>query len=439
MLGKEPMLKFIQKIKLFLLATILTTTYLVVPTHALEPKDLTKSYTAILGTDLGKVLVYEPEGVITNFTSRPTSPTNGISLKVATENDKYGLYLSGKPLDMGDILFQGSFDDNEKYHVSFSVTVNIGKATKQITKNLTATVGTEISDEFIYDSAGQLEPVVNKSEKGLSLRSTSMNGRYGLHLTGTPTEAGTVTFSGTTVDNGTYDISYSITITISNQKNDITKKYNATVNKKIKDTVVYSSSGQFSTTVNETKNGLTLKSDNTDGNGSLRLSGTPTEAGTVKFTGTITDTKGTDTSYEITVEIAEEKKEDKDDKKDEEKKEDTSTTGVTNTDDENGPNLGLIIGIAAGILLLIIVVIILLTKKKKGTDTPAQSTPATAPIAPAEPADEEPAVEAIKPAEPTEEELEAGPVTDGIDLGLDAKTKADDSEKPSNPIPPIAE
>ncbi len=430
------MLKFIQKTKLFLLAATLVAASLATPAHALEPKDLTKNYTAIIGTDLGKQLVYQPEGTITNFTSRPASPTNGLTLKVATENEKYGLYLSGKPQDMGDVSFQGSFDDNEKYHVSFTVNVSISRSTKQITKEISATVGTEISDEFIYDSAGQLEPVVNHSEKGLSLRSTSMNGRYGLHLTGTPTEAGTVTFTGTTVDNGTYDISYSITITISNQKNEIIKKYNTTVGKKVKDTTIYTATGLFSNDVNETKNGLTLKSDNSSGKGTLHLSGTPTEAGTIKFTGTLTDTKGTDTAYEITIEIAE--AEEKEEKKDEE--EDATTTGTTDNEEKDGPNLGLIIGIAGGALLLIVIVVILLAKKgKKNTGAKAAVAPTTPPIAPAEPADEEPVVEAIKPAEPTEEELEAGPVTDGIDLGLDAKKNPSEEPKPSNPIPPIAE
>ena len=48
------MLKFIQKTKLFLLAATLVAASLATPAHALEPKDLTKNYTAIIGTDLQK-------------------------------------------------------------------------------------------------------------------------------------------------------------------------------------------------------------------------------------------------------------------------------------------------------------------------------------------------------------------------------------------------
>jgi type IV pilus assembly protein PilA len=195
--------------------------------------NVTNTYNGIAGTNLGNVLVYQ---VSNNDTLNSVNLTqNGVTLKTANVNGKYGLYLMGTPEKAGTIHFTGvTYNSNKtenNYDINYNITVNVAAKTRQVievTKSYNGTVGKSIGDILVYQS-DKLQNI-SSTRNGLTLKTDT----DGLRLSGTPTQPGTLTFTGTTYEGDSYTIKFNVTINIPNPTKPsykVEKLFNAVVNK----------------------------------------------------------------------------------------------------------------------------------------------------------------------------------------------------------------
>ena len=267
-----------------------------------QVKTITQNYDAKVGIDLGNILVYTPIGQLDNI----HETRNGITLQNTTINGKNGLYLTGTPTIEGTVTFDGIIVDNNAYKISFNITVKISDDAKTITKNYDATYGKALTDILVYEPVGKITNMQPSTQNGLTIKSDTINGKYGVYLSGTPTSVGVITFNGTFTDNNKTKVTYIIFVNVNDNNNTstnktITKTYNATINTDIGKILVYDPAGQLSN-VSQTKNGITLKNETVNNKSGLYLSGKPTSAGTITFSGILND-NNTKVNYNIILNI----------------------------------------------------------------------------------------------------------------------------------------
>ena len=279
---------------------------------------VTKTYNGVAGTNLGNILVYQVDN---SDTLKPVnSSRNGITLKTANVNSKYGLYLMGTPENGGSVHFTGTvINEKNTYTIEYDITVNVANKTRQVvdvTKSYNGTVGKSIGDILVYQSNGKLGNI-SSTRNGLTLKTDT----DGLRLSGTPTQAGTVTFTGTTYEGDDYTINFNITVNVPNPNKPqykVEKLYNAVINKDIGKVLVYESTKTIPD-IDKTEKGVNLKSENVDGKTKIYLSGKPTEEGQVIFSGSF-DEGSRDLVYYLIINIKK------------------STTGPTNNNNTNNTN-----------------------------------------------------------------------------------------------------
>ena len=285
--------------------------------------NVTNTYNGVAGTNLGNILVYQ---VSNTDTLNPVNLTqNGVTLKTANVNGKYGLYLMGTPEKAGTIHFTGvTYNSNttqNNYDINYNITVNVAAKTREVievTKSYNGTVGKSIGDILVYQS-DKLKSI-SSTRNGLTLKTDT----DGLRLSGTPTQPGTITFTGTTYEGDSYTIKFNVTITIPNPTKPsykVEKLYNAVVNKDIGKVLIYESSKTLPD-LEKTEKGITIKTETVDGKTKIYLTGKPTEEGKVIFSGTV-DEGERDLIYYIIVTI---------------KKANNNTSSGTNTNTSTNTN-----------------------------------------------------------------------------------------------------
>jgi hypothetical protein len=416
------MRKAFRNLKYYILTLIIAIITPVLPVFAKENVSVNKTYDATAGTRIMDTLVYDSVGQLGEI-QRGT--INGIKLYAGTVNGKYGLCLGGTPIDPTPVTFKGVVDDNGTIDVAYEITINVAKEKKSIVKVYDIEIGQTIEDYLVYDSEETFKEAINTENKGLTLYSGTYNNVYGLHLKGTPTASGTISFSGTAEDGNKYTISYSVSVNVTKPVKEITKSYDATVGKRFNSTLVYESTGKLKK-VDTTKNGITFRSSNVDGKWGLYIGGKATQSGEISFTGTVDEDGKTDIKYNITVTVAprpegepedEDEEEETTEEEEETEQEDDDDIGsgpistqTTQTDDGDGLSINLIIGIASvALAITLIVAIIVASKKKKNSKYVEMSIP-TGPNAafmeaeaPAEPADTTETTTDTEASTPTEE------------------------------------
>ena len=259
--------------------------------------DLTKYYNIDCCKAMDEITLYEATGKIDLY-----DKLYGLELKSVQRNGKYYVVLSGTPtLSNGKIRFTGMTKDNDTIEVKYDINVTVGRETKVVKTTYDATAGTDLGNILVYQ-VGENIRSVNMTKNGVTLKNANVNGKYGLYLVGTPTQAGTIRFTGVTYnEKNTFDISYDVTINVKAKERqviDVTKSYNGKIGKNIGDILVYQSTKELNS-VSATKNGLTLKTDK-DG---LRLSGTPTQGGTVTFKGTTYEGDSYTINFNVTINV----------------------------------------------------------------------------------------------------------------------------------------
>ena len=368
------MRKILTKISQYLLIAIVALATPLTQVYAKESRSLKKTFEATAGTRMDDTLIYEAQGALGNF----SKTINGITLKACTLSNKYGLCLGGTPLGSGPVTFAGNLDDGDNINLAYDITINVDREKKTIVQVYDINISDQVDDKLVYDSLGTITPSVNDEKNGLTLYSGDYKGTYGIHLKGKATQGGTITFSGSTTDNGGegYNISYNVSVNVDKPSTELKQNFEATVGKRIKSTLIYESATTLSE-VDTVKNGITLKTGTIDeGKTGLFLSGKPTRSGTVTLTGTIDEGGNTDINYTITVEVApkadgstEEDDADEEDSADEEEtideaEEDNHVAPVA-TKRNTGPDWTSIALVAVPIIVILLIVIFILVVHKR--------------------------------------------------------------------------
>lgn len=369
------MRKILTKISQYLLIAIITLATPLAQVYAKESRSLKKTFEATAGTRMDDTLIYEAQGALGNF----SKTINGITLKACALSNKYGLCLGGTPLGSGPVTFAGNLDDGDNINLAYDITINVDKEKKTIVQVYNINISDQVDDKLVYDSLGTITPSVNDEKNGLTLYSGEYNGAYGIHLKGKATQGGTITFSGSTTDNGGegYNISYNVSVNVDKPSTELKQNFEATVGKRIKSTLIYESAATLSE-VNTAKNGIALKTDTTnEGKTGLFLSGKPTRSGTVTLTGTIDEGGNTDINYTITVEVApkadgstEEDDVDEEDSTDEDEatdgtEEDNNVAPAIATKRNTGPDWTSIALVIVPIIIILLIVIFILAVHKR--------------------------------------------------------------------------
>ena len=375
---------------------------------------VTNTYNGVAGTDLNNILVYQ---VSNTDTLNPVNSTqNGVTLKTANVNGKYGLYLMGTPEKAGTMHFTGvTYNSNStqnNYDINYNITVTIAAKTREVievTKSYNGTVGKSIGDILVYQST-KLKSI-SSTRNGLTLKTDT----DGLRLSGTPTQAGSVTFTGTTYDGDSYTINFNITVNTPSPNKPsykVEKLYSAVVNKDIGKVLIYESTKTLPD-INKTEKGVTLKTETVDGKTKIYLTGKPTEEGKIVFSGTM-DEGTRDVIYYVIVNIS--------------KKNNTNTTVNTGTNNNNNNST---------------------TNNNTSNNTNNNANNNTTPSTTTTPSTdtnnevEEPtnneAVDLTEETNIEEEETKVGPTREAIEKGAELKNnEAPKEEKKNNLIIPIA-
>ena len=367
---------------------------------------VTNNYNGVAGTNLGNILVYQ---VNNGDTLKAVNSTqNGVTLKTANVNGKYGLYLMGTPEKAGTIHFTGvTYNSNStanNYDINYNITVTVAAKTRQVievTKSYNGTVGKSIGDILVYQS-DKLQSV-SSTRNGLTLKTDT----DGLRLSGTPTQAGTVTFTGTTYEGDSYTIKFTVTINTPSPTKPsykVEKLYNAVVNKDIGKVLIYESSKTLPD-LEKTEKGVTMKTETVDGKTKLYLTGKPTEEGKVIFSGTM-DEGDRGVVYYIIVTIN--------------KTNNNNTSGNNNTNNNTSNN----------------------TNNNTNSNTNNNTTPSNTTNNETEEPTNNEAVDPIVEPNKEEEETPIGPSKDtdqkGIETDTETKEETKQEEKKNNLIIPIA-
>ena len=229
----------IKRISTYLCITIITLLLTIINAKALNLKeyiniDCCKAMTEkTLYTATGRIDLYDKQ--------------MGLELKSVQRNGIYYITLSGTPtISNGKVHFTGMTKDNDTIEVNYEIDVVVGRNNINVTKTYNAVAGTSVGNVLVYESDKNLSSV-NTTRNGLTLKTANIGGKYGLYLVGTPEGAGTVTFTGTTYDDGnsgsnnTYNVNYTVTINVTPKERtniNVTKSYNGTVGKSLGDILI---------------------------------------------------------------------------------------------------------------------------------------------------------------------------------------------------------
>ena len=284
----------IKRINIFLGVSLTIFLLSIISVRAL---DINKQYKINCCKEMDEITLYEATGKLDL-----NEKNMGLVLKSVERNGKYYMILSGTPtISNGNINFTGMTKDNDNVEVNYKIVITVGRETKNVTKTYDVIAGNDFGNTLVYKVDENLNNV-NMTKNNVTLKTANINGTYGLYLVGTPKEAGTIHFSGTTYNSkNTYDVAYDVTVNVKAKEREtieVTKSYNGTVGKSIGDILIYQANGKISN-LNSTKNGLTIKTDNNE----LRLSGTPTQGGVITFKGNFPEGDSYNVVFNITINV----------------------------------------------------------------------------------------------------------------------------------------